>query len=332
MGTWHIPADLLAHARFTVSPRAEIVTALTALQRPADAAERAFHAAHREAFDDMLATNPLRRAILANSFRPRRGRQPAWQADFLCWPPEVGTSAVGGVDIDDELAVVKSISDAAVRAEMQRTMQQPLPPELRSAPVTEAVVGLLRWVWTHTLATDWQRRDRILRADIVARTSRLASHGWAAVLRDLGRDREWAGDGQLRINQYDLPTRYLATDAELHFVPVLSTRSWVAWDASHSYAIYYPIAGRLADTDAGLCSGLGPLIGFNRAALLRLLDQPTSTTTLATVLRLPIGSVGNHLKVLLQAGVVMRRRSGRTVLYWRTPLGDALIAADGIGG
>jgi hypothetical protein len=33
--------------------------------------------------------------------------------------------------------------------------------------------------------------------------------------------------------------------------------------------------------------------------------------------------------VLLDAGVVARRRSGRNVLYWRTALGESLIAADG---
>jgi hypothetical protein len=39
--------------------------------------------------------------------------------------------------------------------------------------------------------------------------------------------------------------------------------------------------------------------------------------------------VGNHLRVLLDTGVVLRRRAGRQVLYWRTSLGDCLIEADG---
>jgi DNA-binding transcriptional ArsR family regulator len=42
---------------------------------------------------------------------------------------------------------------------------------------------------------------------------------------------------------------------------------------------------------------------------------------------LPLGAVGNHLRVLLDAGAVLRRRSGREVLYWRTQLGDGLVAA-----
>jgi DNA-binding transcriptional ArsR family regulator len=59
-----------------------------------------------------------------------------------------------------------------------------------------------------------------------------------------------------------------------------------------------------------------------------MLDQPADPTDLAARSRLPIGAVGNHLRVLLDAGAVSRRRSGRAVLYWRTPLGDALVAAD----
>jgi DNA-binding transcriptional ArsR family regulator len=233
------------------------------------------------------------------------------------------------VTIEDELTAVAATSDAVLRRDLEETTRRRLLPELASARLTEAAVGLLQWVWTHTVETDWQRRERILRADVVARTGRLATHGWAAVLHDLGRDREWVGDGQLRINRYDLPTRVLPTDAELYFVPVLSHASWVGWTEPTTYALYYPVAGRLAGTDAVRGGGLAALVGANRAFLLKLLDQPTGTTHLATLSNLPIGSVGNHLRVLLEAGVVMRRRSGRDVLYWRTPLGDALVAADG---
>jgi DNA-binding transcriptional ArsR family regulator len=202
---------------------------------------------------------------------------------------------------------------------------------LATGAVTEAAVDLLSWVWEHTMATDWQRRERILSADIVARTARLATHGWAAILHDLGRDMEWVGDGHLRINRYSLPTRVIPVDAELCFVPVTTQQGWVGWDEPKSYAVYYPVGGRLATADTSRHGGLTKLIGPNRASLLRLLGEPSSTSHLAAQSGLPLGSVGNHLRVLLDAGIVIHRRSGRDVLYWRTPLGDALIAADGAG-
>ena len=106
--------------------------------------------------------------------------------------------------------------------------------------VVEHAVDLIEWVWSHTVAADWARRERVLRADIISRTTRLATQGWAAVLPDLGRDREWLGDGQLRINRYDLPSRELEADADLFFIPVHARGSWVGWDIPRRYAIYYP--------------------------------------------------------------------------------------------
>jgi DNA-binding transcriptional ArsR family regulator len=149
------------------------------------------------------------------------------------------------------------------------------------------------------------------------------------VLRDLGKGREWAGDGQLRINRYERPTLVLSADADLLFIPVTANGSWVGWTQPVRYAVYYPVAGRLAPGDAARRGGLDRLVGANRAALLRLLNQPLGTTHLAASTALPVGAVGNHLRILLDAGVVARRRSGRDVLYWRTPVGEALIAADG---
>jgi DNA-binding transcriptional ArsR family regulator len=324
VGTWRIPSDLMARARFALSPKAEVTAALAALIRPREPADRMFQAAHRAAFEAMLDEFPLRRAVLEHSYRPRRGRTPGWLADFLGTPPPAPN-----VSFDDELDEVAALPDSALRHDLEETTQGPLPRPLRTGRVTEAAVGLLRWTWTHTLETDWQRRERILRADVVARTARLASHGWAAVLHDLGHGRAWVGDGQLRVNHYDLPTLVLPSTAELYFVPVTSSGGWVGWRKPTMYAIYYPVAGRLAETDGTRKGGLDRLVGANRAALLRMLDQPAGTTHLADRSRLPIGSVGNHLRVLLEAGAVARRRSGRNVLYWRTPLGDALVAADG---
>lgn len=324
MGTWQVASDLLAQARFTVSPKAEVVTALSALAGPRDPAERAFHAAHHAAFESMLTSFPVRRDVLARSFRPRRGSQPSWLASYLSSPP-----TDDGVTFDAELAAVAATPGEVLRADLRETSLAALPRHMVSANLVQAAAGLMHWVWTHTLATDWPRRERLLRADIVARTGQLATQGWAAVLRDLGHNREWAGDGQLRINRYELPTRVLPPAAQLYFIPVTSYSGWVGWDEPTSYAIYYPVTGRLAPADGQRSGGLNRLLGTNRATLLRLLGQPAGTTHLATRSGLPIGAVGNHLRVLLDAGVVARRRSGRHVLYWRTPLGDALIAADG---
>jgi len=183
--------------------------------------------------------------------------------------------------------------------------------------------------------SDWPRRRRVLEADIVTRTSRLASHGWAGVFDTLSPYSSWLGDGRLQINGYELPDRDLSQARKLDFVPVHSYTGWDMLERPHRYALVYPVSGALADTGSTRAGadGLARLIGPNRARVLRLLGEPRSTTQLASLTGLPLGAVGNHLRVLLEAGAVLRRRAGREVLYWRTALGDALAAsAPDLGG
>jgi DNA-binding transcriptional ArsR family regulator len=68
-------------------------------------------------------------------------------------------------------------------------------------------------------------------------------------------------------------------------------------------------------------------LGAARAEVLLLLGSPMSTSQLAAVTGLALGSVGRHLRVLLEAGLVERRRAGRSVLYSRTGAGEVLVRA-----
>lgn len=327
MGYWVVSADLLARARFSLSPLAEVAAALASLAHPRDPVERAFARAHGEAFDAMLTAHPVRRTTVAFSWRTPTPGRPGWVADHLGLPP-VGTDET----FERQLARIAALPPGRLRCELEETAERPLPPGIDDDAVVEAVTGTLRWVWDHAVASDWPRRERLLRGDVVARTARLATAGWAGVLRDLGPDREWLPDGRLRINRYDLPDRVLPPTADLVLVPVLTDGSWVGWDGDR-YAIHYAVSGRLSAVGGERPAGLDRLIGGTRAGLLRMLDAPAGTSALAARSGLPLGSVGDHLKVLLEAGVVVRRRSGREVLYWRTPLGESLAAADpGAGG
>ena len=325
MGDWRMSADLLARARFVVSPMADVVAALAALAQPRGPTERATAALHGAAFVAMLEEHPQRAAVLRCSARP------GWRADFLGIPPVRDPTTFA-----EELALVAGLGDERIRADLVETVGDPLPAVLLRPGVTAAATGLLEWVWTRVVASDWPRRERVLRADIVSRTARLARSGWEAVLPDLGRDRAWLGDGRLRINVFDNPTRDLGAAHELSFVPHHGAGSHVGWELPTRYALYYPVTGVLAESSAadrapgsrgGTVSGASAaarLIGGNRARLLAALADPASTTGLVALTGLPLGSVGRHLRVLLDAGLVQRRRSGREVLYWRTALGDAL--------
>ncbi len=318
MGTWVMSADLLARARFVVSPYADVVAALAGLADPRTPTERAASALHGDAFRAMLDLHPGRAAVLARSFRP------GWTADYLCLPPRGGP-----MSFSDHLGLLEERGDRQVRADLLETAGGPLPRVLRGAGVAAYAADLLDWVWVHVVANDWPRRERVLRADIVARTSRLASHGWEAVLADLGRDRAWLGHGELQINVHDHPTRDLRDASELWFVPVHGPASSVGWHLPSRYAVYYPVAGMLAGLESGKPGAAHRLLGPNRARLLVALGTPSSTTGLAALTGLPLGSVGGHLRVLRESGLAERRRSGREVLYWRTALGDALVAAAG---
>jgi DNA-binding transcriptional ArsR family regulator len=315
MGWWQVSADTIANSRFVVSPLAETRACLTALYRAAasDPVGRSWLDAHLPAYRARLAGDPVTARLAYAMLRPR------WIADFITPPP------AGEADFATELAVIRGTAPGAARSGIEVALGGPVPDALNRDDLPQRAADLLDWVWRETVLPDWPRRRRVLEADVVARTAQLSQHGWAATLDNLRPGMRWLGNGRLQVNAYDYPPRDISA-AQLLFVPVTSGTGCVAWDEPHRYAVIYPCSGVLAP-DGQVTAALSTLIGPGRAAVLAHLDTPKSTTQLVALTGQGLGSVGRHLKILLAAGLVRRRRSGRSVLYYRTETAETLLAA-----
>ncbi|MET8782329.1 MULTISPECIES: winged helix-turn-helix domain-containing protein [unclassified Streptomyces] len=318
MSLWYLNADTLAGSRFVVSPLAETFASLKLLHAGAAShpGERAWLDAHLPAYRRLLADDPVT-ALLVHS---GLGRE--WIADFLTPTPRQQESFEEGV------ARVRAASPAAARAHLTISLRGPLPARLDRDDLPERAAELLTHVWTRTVRPYWDRRRRILEADVVARTAQFGRGGWAAAVDTLrpGRTR-WLGGNRLQVNLHEYPPREIS-GAELLFVPVTPQTGWVSWEGTDRYAVVYPCAGVLAQgARTEVPKSLGTLLGPARAGVLVLLDSPMSTSQLVAVTGQGLGTVGRHLKVLLDARLVDRRRAGRSVLYSRTAAGEVLVTA-----
>ncbi|MGW5422890.1 ArsR family transcriptional regulator [Streptomyces sp. NPDC003943] len=321
MGWWRIGTDSLAGSRFVVSPLAETVAALKTLHEGSGAhpGERAWLAAHLPAYRGRLAAEPLDALLV------RAAIGPTWSADFLT-PTPLGE---GERSFEEEVVAVRETEPGDAVPQLEVAVGGPVPEPLRSVPdLPHRLATVLEWVWRQTVLPDWARRRRVLEADITARTARLGRDGWAAALDELcpGKMR-WLGDGRLQVNARDYPPRSVE-GGRLLFVPVTPMKGWVSWEGSDRSAVVYACAGALADGGGpAVPEALGTLLGRARAGILVRLESPLSTSQLVALTGQGLGSVGRHLKVLLDAGLVRRRRAGRSVLYDWTEAGAVLVRA-----
>ncbi|MER6192763.1 ArsR/SmtB family transcription factor [Streptomyces cyaneofuscatus] len=325
MGWWQISTDTLANSRFVVSPLAETLASLRTLERAAAAhpRERAWLERWLPAYRRRQAEDPLAARIVRAAFTPR------WSADFLTPAPVPPPAGQEPDTFAQELARVRATPPERARADLAVALRRPLPAALDRDDLAGRSADVLEWVWTRAVAPEWPARRRVLEADVIARAAQLSRGGWAQALDGMRPGMRWLGESRLQINTYDNPPRELG-GAQLVFTPVTADVGWVCWDIPHRYGVVYPCAGALADTGrAPVPQALGALIGPARAGVLVLLASPLSTTQLVALTGQGLGSVGRHLRVLLDAGLVRRRRDGRSVLYFRTAAGDGLVRAAG---
>lgn len=316
MGVLIVDADVLARARFGTSQLAETVGGLAMLNRARPRSwHRPWREQHRAAYQQRLRADPVAAAIVAHSFSA------TWTADFLTIPPERP-----GLELDEELAELESLSDEQIRADLEQ-VRTPLAPELNATGLAATAADLLRWMWTHTIAPTWDRRQRVLVADVVSRTSRLSRDGWSGVLDDMRPGMRWLGRGELQVNSAPHPPRDIR-GRDLTFLAAHCDHGWVTWRLREParYGVVYPVRGLFADDVRAAPDALARLIGPARATVLVHAADPVSTSSLVALTGMPLGTVGSHLRVLLDAGLLQRRRSGREVLYWWTEAARRLVA------
>jgi DNA-binding transcriptional ArsR family regulator len=322
MGVFVVDAEVLAGARFGVSPLAEVVGALGILVKPQPLPWHAgWRRRHLGAFRARLAEDPVTAAIVEHAFSPH------WTADFLTIPPERPD-----LDLETELQEILSLTDAEVRRDLA-VARRATSPALGATGLARSAADLVRWVWAETVEPTWDRRRRRLRADVVARVSRLTRDGWSGVLDDMRPGMRWLGTNhegvaELQVNTHPNPPRDIR-GSDLVFTAAHCAHGWVTWRLAPParYGIVYPVTGIFDRGERTVPDPLARLMGATRARVLMGAHEPVSTTGLVALTGLPLGSVGDHLRVLVDSGLLHRRRSGREVLYWWSDAAHELMAA-----
>lgn len=208
---------------------------------------------------------------------------------------------------------------------MQRILDAP--------DVVTRLADALEGSWQALVEPDWPRLRAILERDLVQRAGHLAMYGWAAALSDLDPRVSWRSEGQagtieVRTGSRTEWDRHRLAGKGLLLMPTVFGTLISYVEPPWPYALVYPargiadLLGPVARTPGG--EALSRLVGPHRADVLRALDVPATTTQLVAQLGLSLGTVGSHLAVLRDAGLVTRTRTGRDVRYEHTPLGAAL--------
>lgn len=316
-------ADDLLRSRFAISPVFEVQSLLRHLagisrhRLPwAARLEPAFDRLRRDTDLDLLLS------LLSTHYGP----------GFVVPPPRGLTQT-----IEDDLAAVRATPSDVVRLEVAEALRRKPTTDqrrlraLRRADLTERVAEVLHTAWHELVAPDWPLLRAVCERDVLFRSGELVRAGWAAALAGLHSDVRWHDDA-VEVGKLSRQMSITLGGAGLLLVPSVFTWPKVAVYTDHPWpkAIVYPARGiaSLWEPPSTAPQALSELIGRSRARLLLALSEAASTTQLARITNLAIGSVNDHLRVLHRAGLLTSARAGHSVLYRRTPLGDVLAGTE----
>ncbi|MFC8242179.1 winged helix-turn-helix domain-containing protein [Streptomyces chartreusis] len=320
---FEVSVEDLLRSRFALSPALDLCLLLRSLTGQGRPLPRAWATRLAPAFERLRRETELD-AVLALQ-TPQRG------PNFVAPPPRGLTQTWA-----DDLAVIRATPLEAARHEIAETGPSARDPGVRavldSTDAVSRIAEAMDAAWQELLAMDWPQLRAVCERDVVHRVGVIGQHGWATTIESLHPGIAWR-DGGIELASFRGGTVRLAGDGLLLipsvFVGHIATHLEDPWPKTLVYRARGTAALWGEQATVPQPDALTALVGRARARLLLALDAPASTSHLARSLAMAPGAVGDHLAILRGAGLLVRARSGRSVLYRRTPLGEALVAGSG---
>lgn len=314
------PGDF-AQLRFAYSPLSEAIKSLYMLHTGrVSALHRRWAETTRQQLRDLDTT--LLRAIV-----PAGG--------FVLTPP---VHFNGANTIDQQLRLLADWPPSMLRAELESVWQGFSMPDATRQVIADGSAGAgrvataLGTYWDVAIAPHWDKMRAVLDADIAYRAQQLTGGGISALLKDLHPQLQFR-ESTIRINKTG-QRNYDLNGNGLLLMPCVFAGTCLMFDPG---SLGLPILdyrprglGTVWDSDgatAGTQDPLTALIGESRTAILRHAELPRTTTDLARELSLSGATISVHLSILRRCSMVTSWRSGRRVLYQRTPLASSILSA-----
>lgn len=322
---FEISVEDLLRSRFALSPALDLCLLLRSLAGQGQPLPRSWAARLMPAFERLRRESELDAALALQA--PQGG------PNFVAPPPR-GLNQTWA----DDLAVIRATPLEAARHEFAATAtgSSAGDPRVRavldSADAVSRIAEAMDQAWHELLAADWPQLRAICERDVVHRVGVIGEHGWAATIENLHPGVAWRAGG-IEIGFFQGGTVRLAGDGLLLIPSAIVEHIAAQVEDPWPRTLVYRARGTAAlwgeQETVPQPDALTALVGRARARLLLALDAPASTSHLARSLAMAPGAVGDHLAILRGAGLLVRARSGRSVLYRRTPLGEALVAGSG---
>ncbi|RAS62566.1 helix-turn-helix protein [Lentzea atacamensis] len=297
----------LVDVRFAVSPLNELTLSLRVLKDPA---RYPLHLPFARRIRDVDTEVLL---ALSND----RG----WTPDFLSPRPLTPFTK-----IEDEFAALGEVSTRTMRRDLRAVLGE-VPAVLRDR---DRMLEALETYWHVALAGHWDRMRAVLEADIAHRGREMAQHGLAAMLSGISERITFSSPVVRVLVKGVEPRRVEARGQGLTLMPSLfARRTAVPVDPEAPPLLIYAARGAGTVWETGRASGPAALVrvlGQVRADLLAGLGEPRSSTDVARRTGVTTSAVNQHLRALRDAGLLASQRHGRSVVYARTELGDALVS------